>query len=677
MRPVTVSVPLIAVIMLSFSATAHALAGVGARRNKGKLVEWPERSPAVVCPGVKRALSQGVGGVGHDRRMADDLTGLGARGFERMCQALASYVLGPGIKVFGDGPDGGREASFHGWLSYPNAERPSDGYGVLQAKYKEKVTASGQDTAWFLGRVKAELDAWTNPNKRRVRDGRVPEYLIFATNIALSAVPGSGGKDRVDDLVRGYLGQLPLKDWRIWDATQITTLLDCHPDVRRAFSALITPNELIATMHDRLTSPVQANVVVEMAPTRIRPGQPDHEAAFQHAFTAAGGAARLGDALGEVYQYGPGMVQHFGGGRSGEPAVLCALIGQPVIAVAQSVWNELCAVGGGLPLAGVVGIGYPAADQAGGSYLGPDVETIDLIGGTWGPLNGSVRRGRLQRGPGRYLLWQPEIVFDSEASRDRDRWTNQSAKMDLRLCLAARIPLVADGLRISEPGRDRMLTGLAGTGITDVIGRLAKRYGLDPETGGWREVGEPEGYNDSRFAAYQLLVAGDGGRPAIRGGLWLTLPDGYATEVSAIVDLRIDFDAVRPMPAPVIPVDLRVALAELIDFFSTAWHITTMVLPLAATDEPAAVPPAGAPRLELYIQNERPDASGDARVLRTLDMVDLSAFGPTRRKQIRDLAVAVTTPLGLPQSEIDSLVRRALQRIAEDFGFTGAAPGSR
>jgi hypothetical protein len=168
--------------------------------------------------------------------MADDLTGLGARGFERMCQALASYVLGPGVQVFGDGPDGGREASFDGRLSYPNAEGPWDGYGVLQAKYKEKVTASGQDTAWFLGRVKAEMNAWTNPNKRRVRDGRLPEYLIFATNIALSAVPGGGGKDRVDDLIRGYLGTLPVKDWRIWDATQITTLgllPECAPRVCR------------------------------------------------------------------------------------------------------------------------------------------------------------------------------------------------------------------------------------------------------------------------------------------------------------------------------------------------------------------------------------------------------------------------------------------------------------
>jgi hypothetical protein len=64
-------------------------------------------------------------------------------------------------------------------------------------------------------------------------------------------------------------------------------------------------------------------------------------------------------------------------------------------------------------------------------------------------------------------------------------------------------------------------------------------------------------------------------------------------------------------------------------------------------------------------------------VLRTLDMVDLAVFGPTGRKQIRDLAVAVTTPLGLSQPEIDSLVVHAMQRIAENFGFTGAPPGLR
>lgn len=41
-----------------------------------------------------------------------------ARSFERFAQALALRVLGPGIRLYGDGPDGGRETSYSAkfWL---------------------------------------------------------------------------------------------------------------------------------------------------------------------------------------------------------------------------------------------------------------------------------------------------------------------------------------------------------------------------------------------------------------------------------------------------------------------------------------------------------------------------------------------------------------------------------
>jgi len=258
-------------------------------------------------------------------------------------------------------------------------------------------------------------------------------------------------------------------------------------------------------------------------------------------------------------------------------------------------------------------------------------------------------------------------------------WTSHANQMDLRLRIAARIPLVADGLRITSASRASMLAASAHTGIAAIVRSLAKRYAIDPLADvAWRETEEPDGHNDSRFAAYQLPVAGVDGRRAICACLWLTLPAGYTTELLSVVDLllSVDFDAIRPtatltVPAHV-PGELRVTLAELIDFFTQAWHVATMILPLAATEDPLDVPPAGAPRLELYVHNERPEMSGGHRTLRTLDMVDLSAFGPTRRSQIRELAVAVTTPLGLPEQEIDSLVKRAMIRIAEDFGSTAA-----
>jgi hypothetical protein len=67
--------------------------------------------------------------MGH---VSDDLTGLGPRGFERICQAVAKYVLGPGIEAFGSGPDGGREASFRGRVPYPSSADPWKGAALLK-----------------------------------------------------------------------------------------------------------------------------------------------------------------------------------------------------------------------------------------------------------------------------------------------------------------------------------------------------------------------------------------------------------------------------------------------------------------------------------------------------------------------------------------------------------------
>jgi len=91
----------------------------------------------------------------------------------------------------------------------------------------------------------------------------------------------------------------------------------------------------------------------------------------------------------------------------------------------------------------------------------------------------------------------------------------------------------------------------------------------------------------------------------------------------------------------------------------------------AAVDNPLDVPSAGASRLELYIQSERPDALSGDRAVRTLDMVDLSALGSPRDPQVRDLAVAVTAPLDLSEPKIASVVADAMAWMAEDFGFAG------
>lgn len=172
-------------------------------------------------------------------------------------QGFGVRILGPGITAFGAGPDGGREASFSGPQHFPNTAAPWDGYGIMQAKYKMRLCETRADTAWLHGQIESELDAWADPARRRVRDGRRPEYLIITTNVGLPGVPGSGGKDRIGELIRQYAADLGLRGWSIWDAPQIGTFLNAYPDVRRGFTALITPSDVLAEQVDLLRSAVQ------------------------------------------------------------------------------------------------------------------------------------------------------------------------------------------------------------------------------------------------------------------------------------------------------------------------------------------------------------------------------------------------------------------------------------
>lgn len=111
----------------------------------------------------------------RDRSLLDDVGLLtGGRRPERAWSAglrahesgAAVRVLGPGIEVFGEGPDGGRsDVPRPAAVSKPT--EPWDGYGVLQAKHKAKIMGTGSDTAWLRQQVSAEMKAWTDPGKKR------------------------------------------------------------------------------------------------------------------------------------------------------------------------------------------------------------------------------------------------------------------------------------------------------------------------------------------------------------------------------------------------------------------------------------------------------------------------------------------------------------------------------
>lgn len=183
-----------------------------------------------------------------------DLSRLGTREFEHLTQSFVLKLAGAKVSVFGDGADGGREATYDGKLVWPSKNgtvKVWDGYTVLQAKFMQHSDDTRYDSKWFVEQLARELNEWKNPNSARHRQGRFPQYLLLATNIRLSATAG-GGVDSVNDLLRKHASDLGLKGWHVWDYAHICRLLDAAADIRKAYSGLITPGDILERLNEML-----------------------------------------------------------------------------------------------------------------------------------------------------------------------------------------------------------------------------------------------------------------------------------------------------------------------------------------------------------------------------------------------------------------------------------------
>ncbi|WP_148308592.1 NACHT domain-containing protein [Pseudomonas rhizosphaerae] len=174
--------------------------------------------------------------------MEYDFSRLSTRSFEQLIQAIALESIGPGVSIFGDGPDGAREATFEGTVSFPSLSEPWGGYGVVQAKFRQKPGI--RDSEWALTELKADLDKFLDVN----RNLRKPEYYIFATNVILTPVAEIGGKDKVNALLSSYKKKIGIKDFRIWDRDQLNAYLDLYENIRTSYAAWVTSGDVLTAV---------------------------------------------------------------------------------------------------------------------------------------------------------------------------------------------------------------------------------------------------------------------------------------------------------------------------------------------------------------------------------------------------------------------------------------------
>jgi hypothetical protein len=591
--------------------------------------------------------------------MLYDLTRMGQRLFEDMCRALAVHVLGPGIQAFGDGPDGGREASFEGRLHYPEpaVDEQWNGFGVLQVKYR-RAGIGEKDLDWLRREITKELAAWSSPDKKRITEGRMPEYLIIATNVRLTSAVRVGGIDRIRTFMAGHAEKLGLKGWALWDANQLTMYLNAYPSVSTKFADTITSGDVIAKLHARIDDLGRSPTPDQI---RVGQGQAGNERPFLAAYQAGGGRAVLGAPTSEVYEDGPGWVQHLTGGSGRGPAVICARHGGAAIAVDATVWDAIC--GAGADAGRLDAVGYPVVTPHTEAFVNADVEEVLLSGGRWGP-------GRLVRQSTGACCWEAQIGF-SFNTRERDRWTAGANKMDLRVRCAARIEWPTDDLAVGG-NRRQLVANLTNSPVREVVVKVAHRLGLNAEAALWERTPAAEGHNDRRFASYRLQVAGEGDRTALGLWVWFQLPDGLQSTVISMVDMRVDFTALpidSNKQGTLIDPAHQMTTEQLIDFFTGAWATATNVLPTALTSDPHLIKPAGPTTIELHIINERPPALGGERTLGLLDMVDLTPLGDPPSQIGAQMSTAVTAPLQLDRQRIGELVTETLAYMGSGYGF--------
>lgn len=180
--------------------------------------------------------------------MTYDFTRLGPDEFEKLIQALALKTIGPRISIFGSGPDGGREATWNGPAPSHGKSDNWDGFGVVQAKFAEFASTPASNLSWLKRAITKELNEWARPDSKRTTK---PQYILFASNVRLSATPG-GGKDSIQNHLEETSKSVGLKiqDSRVWDFDDLRALLDAESSVRRRFSAFIHTSDVLNSLSD-------------------------------------------------------------------------------------------------------------------------------------------------------------------------------------------------------------------------------------------------------------------------------------------------------------------------------------------------------------------------------------------------------------------------------------------
>ncbi|WP_328437718.1 tetratricopeptide repeat protein [Streptomyces sp. NBC_00444] len=182
--------------------------------------------------------------------------------------------------------------------------------------------------------------------------------------------------------------------------------------------------------------------------------------------------------------------------------------------------------------------------------------------------------------------------------------------------------------------------------------------------------------NDLNRASYEHVVTDSEGQSALVAEVMLSV--GHDTLVTC-AELRIESaEAWRTVLVPVTGShrDALLELGEVEQVLYSAWGVATELLPKAAHQNPAALPWAGVPTVELRLSAEqRHDSSPPHPVLK--DLINLAPLGSTDRGDLARMAVTVTAPPRMNAADRHELLASTLEYMYQRFGYIDVPPTTR
>jgi hypothetical protein len=195
--------------------------------------------------------------------------------FERLVIAISSWLLGPGVQGFSKGPNGGKDARFHGRAErFPSAAAPWDGNIVIQAKHTDLINRKFSEPD-FSGDAESSALSKEIPRIKRLRDAGDLDCYLLCSNRRLAGVAEQKIRKRIaeaagiDESAVHLCGEEELDKFLTWQPDILRRagigVFDVQPfidpaDLARVIHALASKRDVFSGSADDDTPPPERRV---------------------------------------------------------------------------------------------------------------------------------------------------------------------------------------------------------------------------------------------------------------------------------------------------------------------------------------------------------------------------------------------------------------------------------